>query len=807
MFATNLKQRFLIYLIIALLTGLLSGFSILMAGINSPSGQDAWWDIEPEDEKPASQYDSILYSEIGPKLRELITTSNRVKVDVIGQSAGGRNLFLVTVSAPEAMGLLGKYQAISQTMLEDPDKAIDMIERFGDFKVPFFVNASIHGDEYPGTDAAIRLIETLAYEDSPEVQAILENVILLVNVVQNPDGRVLGIRQNSNGIDINRDFITQSQPESRATVNVVEAWNPMVFLDLHGFVNPMLIEPCTPPHNPNYEYDLYLKWALNQAFAMEAELAEKTGLSAQIPYRDDSLGWDDWAPIYAAMYPIYHGSYAHTLETPFHDLRGVAANYAAVWGALKFVAANKQAMFLDQIEIYRRGILDLPQVLIPKYLLDKTQYEQFNELTVTEFPAAYVIPKGRPFQVSSHQPARLIDFLLFNGVKVEKTNHAFTLNEIEYPEGTYIVRMDQPKRGLAKVILEDGLDLSSIAGLEFYSPPSVWSNSLLWGASAIVMEENLGLDTNEITKADPPIGVAEGDQANVNAYAFLPTSISAFQAINNLLGQKDTKIFRATLPFEDSGRSFGAGTFIVLNDMSVPNQLVDQLVDEYALDLFALSALPEDITPMARQRIAVYGDPGLRYALNKLGFEFDSVETKDLNKGVIAGYDVFINRGLAWSSLNHDGETAMTSWYAAGGNYVGLAYQGGAIDFARDAQWVTGIEYSTISGNAILKLDYTADDSVAAGFYTDEYAFVYQSVWFTKWPEDMQVSASIDSEYFLVSGYWEGWEDSEAGGMPIILHGSTGTSDVTLIGINNTFRCHPEDTFRILGNAIYNGLD
>ena len=40
----------------------------------------------------------------------------------------------------------------------------------------------------------MRLIETLAYDDSPEVQAILENVILLVNVVQNPDGRVLGTR-------------------------------------------------------------------------------------------------------------------------------------------------------------------------------------------------------------------------------------------------------------------------------------------------------------------------------------------------------------------------------------------------------------------------------------------------------------------------------------------------------------------------------------------------------------------------------------------------------------------------------------
>ena len=56
-----------------------------------------WWDVVPEVETPSSYYDSILYSEIAPKLREIEVNSNRIKVKVIGQSKGGRNLFLVTV--------------------------------------------------------------------------------------------------------------------------------------------------------------------------------------------------------------------------------------------------------------------------------------------------------------------------------------------------------------------------------------------------------------------------------------------------------------------------------------------------------------------------------------------------------------------------------------------------------------------------------------------------------------------------------------------------------------------------------------
>ncbi len=187
------KYRLLSFFTIFMLALIFVFTNNLIAGQKEGSkNQGKYWDVIPEEENPSPFYDSILYSEIAPKLREIELNSNRVHVDVIGQSAGGRDLFLVTLSAPEAMGRLGQYKAISKTMLKDPEKALNMIENLGDFKVPVFINGSIHGGEYPGTDAAIRLIETLAYEDTPEIQNILNNVILIVNVVQNPDGRVYG---------------------------------------------------------------------------------------------------------------------------------------------------------------------------------------------------------------------------------------------------------------------------------------------------------------------------------------------------------------------------------------------------------------------------------------------------------------------------------------------------------------------------------------------------------------------------------------------------------------------------------------
>ncbi|MEJ2169737.1 MAG: M14 family zinc carboxypeptidase [Desulfobacterales bacterium] len=516
--------RFSYLLIIFCVSALILPSTLPAAMAKSSSSQGAYWKNEPEEEAPPPYETAIPYSQIASKLREIEVNSNRVKVDVIGQSAGGRDLFLVTLSAPEAIGRLGRYQAIRNTMLKDPEKAQEMIDKFGDFKVPVFVNGSIHGNEYEGVDAAIRLIETLAFGDSEEVQTILKNVILLVNVVQNPDGRVMGTRSNAKGIDVNRDFITQTQPETRATVKVITEWNPMVFLDLHDDVQPMLIEPCSPPHNPNYEYDLYIQWALYQAYAMEAELIANTDeTEALIPFRDwdftfAGYTWDDWPPIYTPMYAMYHGAYGHTLETPYEDERGVDAHYWAVWGALKFVAENRQAMVRDQIEIFRRGFLDLPQALIPDYILAETQYDQFNELTIQKFPAAYIIPPDTPMQLSSHQPARLVDFLLFNDVQVEKASQAFMYDGMGYPKGTYIVWMDQPKRGLANAILEDGLDVSNIQGIEFYSPPTAWSHPLLWGVYRARMEAKQTIKTSAVDKADPPSGSVANGKGDYYAY-------------------------------------------------------------------------------------------------------------------------------------------------------------------------------------------------------------------------------------------------------------------------------------------------
>jgi len=59
----------------------------------------------------------------------------------------------------------------------------------------------------------------------------------------------------------------------------------------------------------------------------------------------------------------------------------------------------------------------------------------------------------------------------------------------------------------------------------------------------------------------------------------------------------------------------------------------------------------------------------------------------------------------------------------------------------------------------------------------------------------------------VVSGFFPGWQASTARNAPTVIHSKAGDTNTTLIGINTTFRGHPENTFRLLGNALFDGID
>ena len=260
---------------------------------------------------------------------------DRLSYEVIGQSAGGREIFGVVVNALDTADQqrdYARWQQLRELMLTDPAAAESLLASWGEnVKLPIFVEANIHGGERESTDAMMQVVRdlvTLPYGTNDNVDDLLDHAILILIPTTNPDGRVAGRRTNDNAFDLNRDFLVQSQPEVRANTAFQLDWLAPVGLYMHGYYNPTLVDGLTKPHNPGLEYDKFLYWNQRRLDANDAAI-EAIGRTIQRPVNqwnqhgssgttnggpDVAEGWDDWGPFYSQTYGAFFGVDGSTVE-------------------------------------------------------------------------------------------------------------------------------------------------------------------------------------------------------------------------------------------------------------------------------------------------------------------------------------------------------------------------------------------------------------------------------------------------------------------------------------------------------------
>ncbi|MEL3973363.1 M14 family zinc carboxypeptidase [Rossellomorea oryzaecorticis] len=753
----------------------------------------------------SEHYDFVKYSQIEGKLNALGEESNRITIEKSEtKSALGQDMYVVTVSDPSAKGKFGYYKGLRKKMIQSPEKAQDFIDKHPDLKVPVMINGSIHGTEFVGTDAVLQLIERFATDNDEQTKTILEDHILIFNVTANPDGRIGATRFNGNGIDLNRDFITQSQPETEHMVDLITEWNPMVFLDLHGYVKgyggpskPGLIEPCTPPHNPNYEYDLYSKWAMSQAEAMEASIVgnkadyENTNTETSkvdyqnmegtyIPQRDDSAGWDDYPPIFTPMYAMYHGAYGYTLEAPTNDWDGVQWTYDAVMGALNFASENKTEMVKDQIEVFKRGV-------------------QFDHPFHKEghFPSAYILPNDAQDQTATQ---KAVAHLQDNDITVEEAKKDFTHNGVTYPKGTYIVPMDQAKAGLANTMLWDGEDITEDTPGMY--DISAWNLPELWGFQAVEVtsEDQLEVKSNEVRVLD-----SKGEVIGAGPYAIPNTSVESVSLANQLLNNGHT-LYRGS-----------DGTLYA--DSSAKSEL-QTLVKDSAVTI-STEAIPDGAKEVSAKKVTILKDGGInkaqshsgtKLALERLGFQVVEKNPVQVAEEGVGDSDVFIYNGKS-NLISYDNSTAnrefglqdaaqyeafkanVETFIAEGGSYLAI---GAGASHASIKLGLSDVEVETggSNSNGIVQLTH-GESTYTAGYNAADIGFVYQPTWYSN-TDDMEVLSSYkDSEDFFMAGHWK--DRGQAQGKPVMVK----DGKVLFIGLEPTFRDHTDYLFRLVSNAIF----
>jgi Zinc carboxypeptidase len=835
--------------------------TLLVTGALALSASPAAADIEPPwcgtpeldaaaalPSEPPLDFPHIPYYAIGCTLERIQSESDgRMDIDVIGQSATGRDMYLVTINALDTRDqrrAFANWKRIRRDALTRPAKAQKALDRFDDeVKVPLFIQGGIHGDEYEGVDANMRTIETLAttpYGEDPVVDEILDHSVVLFNVIQNPDGRVAGMRANGNGFDLNRDFLTQSQSETKASVRIMQKWIPPETIDLHGYATPTLIEATTKPHNPSIEYDLWLKWNQARLDANEAALTA-AGHDLQRPINDwcedadlppaggicpggtppgpaVAEGWDDWGPFYTPMYSQHVGLNGSTVEMcRSNDLCGgrVAAlevSEIATWSTLSYDVANREDLLHDELEIYRRGVTDAPrpECCPPPFDVDNNW--------MTEFPDAYVIPLGKG-QRSDPEANRMVEWLLFNGIEVERLKKDAKFGGQRFEDGSYVVPMDQARRGLADTALSIGVDVSDRIG-RLYAPPGAWSHGYLWGADIVTIPAGSSFEAKSKQISRPARLDGGIERGRADAYALEIDSATAVRALNELVGDGTSAEFALESFESDDGEELAAGSAIFPRSEA---RALDRVGEDRGLRFHPVDDLPEVDPVEGLPRIAVLAS-GVNqniWSLRDLGFPADPISTSadgalndPAGPNPLDGYDVVFNTSGWPDEESATARERLDAFFDAGGGYIGAGAS--AADFlnAEGSGQLPGLTPGSSAGvgqSGIFHWTNTGGpDSVIVGTYPEEDTLIMDPpTWFAAVPDGAAIDGRLlgDTGATFASGLWLFPRPAEAAGAPIAVHAQSTAADssarIAAFAMNPLYRADPEREWPMLGSAAY----
>lgn len=165
------------------------------------------------------------YADVLAFFGRLEKESSLVHLQTFGRTQEGRDLPLVIISEPP---------------LTTPREARDS------GKTIVFLLANIHAGEVEGKEACQTISKRLTGGD---LRPLLNKVIVLMAPIYNADGNErismtnrteqngpiggVGVRENSQGLDLNRDFMKVEAPETKALLELFNEWDPHLTVDLH----------------------------------------------------------------------------------------------------------------------------------------------------------------------------------------------------------------------------------------------------------------------------------------------------------------------------------------------------------------------------------------------------------------------------------------------------------------------------------------------------------------------------------------------------------------------------------------------
>ena len=644
----------------------------------------------------ASYEDAVKY------FHALAAGSDRMKMFTVGRTTQGRDIEVGVISSPQNLAHLDEMKQHARQLATAEGLTEEQAHRLArESKAIVHIDGGLHSSEVAGGQHSIALAYKLvSAKNDPEVDAILENVVLVLWPTLNPDGQDMIVnwyRQNLGtkyevaplpwlyqeyvGHDNNRDGFMLNMKEEQVVTKTEIDWSPVIFYCQHQtapFPARIWIPPFADPISSNVSP--YVRSWLNVIGTNMTAYLDQHNLPGAIhETRFDNwyAGFTDWAGVFRNEISFFTETALYRYATPrfytldefpreYQDLRALAmytTPWEGGWWRLKDA--------VDYMVAGSMSVLDLAAKNRESLLYNRYQAAR-DSIHRSEPPFAYVISAR---QADVPEAGSLAQLMIENGLDVYQSRPGFKANGVEYPSGSWIVPMDQPFSAMAKELFERQVYPAAAtgetaAGAHLPYDITGWTLPLQMGVAVDAVSDPITPEQRSAMVKIAAVKLPESQVAGEGAvFAISHKPNAAFQVVNAVLA-KGGAVELSSDPVK-TAEGTERGAFLV---SGLARADLAGITSRFAVGATGVPR-PEHTIPLKRARIGLYRpwtasiDEGwTRWILENYNYQPRSIYNADIRSaGLRSRYDVIIIADMNGNQMMNGLRAGMVPGQYAGG--------------------------------------------------------------------------------------------------------------------------------------------
>lgn len=360
------------------------------------------------------------------------------------------------------------------------------------------VQGGIHSGEIEGKDAGFIALRQML--DGKTARGVLDKVVIVFVPIYNVDGHErfrawnrpnqngpaqMGQRATAQNLNLNRDYIKADAPETRAMLDLVNRWDPIVTLDIHATDGAKFQHDASLQMEPLHEGDPTLMRTGKQISDGLLAQLRKQG-SKPLPFYPSLLKNDDPASGFA------DNVYSPRFSTGYFQLRN---RYSIL------LETHSWKTYAQRVEISRNTIVDLASMAARDGATWLRQAQAADQLASSGAPLTV------PLDFKATEKFRTIDFL----------GYAYTQTPSDVSGGLW-TQYDDSKPQVWKVPLYDEVvpSVSADAPSGGYIVPAAYAGSV----AALLDAHGVRYERLDAARPDAVVDVFRATTAELAAKTF-----------------------------------------------------------------------------------------------------------------------------------------------------------------------------------------------------------------------------------------------------------------------------------------------